>query len=136
MTVESRIAGFGLAGVLFGILSIAIALFQDDLRPKEPSATEQIKTSLLEKGKDMLGIGEDKKPAPVAVAAKYDYVKFAYMGGGLLAFILGVTSYLRQENHRVSGMAGALGIIAMAWQYVLIAVVVAVVIFLLANLDI
>ncbi|MFP6780334.1 MAG: hypothetical protein VCB59_01440 [Gammaproteobacteria bacterium] len=50
----------------------------------------------------------------------------------MVSLVLGVWSFMVKENHRISGLAGALGVVAMAWEYVLPGVVIAVVGFFLA----
>ena len=66
-----------------------------------------------------------------------DYrVAVTYIGLGLVAIVLGIVSYIRKESHRVAGMPGALGIVATAWEYVLIGLIIAVDIMILANLNI
>jgi hypothetical protein len=52
---------------------------------------------------------------------------------GLAAIGLGVVSWIRKEHVRMAGGAIALGLIGVCWQWVLVAVCIAVVIFLLAN---
>jgi hypothetical protein len=57
------------------------------------------------------------------------------MALGLLALVAGIASFVKNENHRISGLAGALGVVVIGWEYVLIGLVIAVVLFLLANLS-
>ena len=121
---------FGLAGILIAVIAIAIAVFQDDIREQFFPETETKAESVVSKGLELIGIGEkDDK-------IKRDKVTVTYSALGLIALILGVVSYIRKENHRISGVAGALGVVAIGWHYVLIGLVVAVVVFVLANLGI
>ncbi len=120
----------GTVGIVVALLAICVAMFQDDLRPAPPPVDEQLKQKVIEKGAKMLGLAVESKEE----RNRHDYVAVGYTGLGLVALILGVVLYVRQENHRVAGMAGALGIVAIGWEYVLIGVAIAVVIFVLANL--
>jgi len=58
-----------------------------------------------------------------------------YAGLGFVAIVLGVVSWVRKDHIRISGGAVALGLMAIAWQYVLIASGIAIIIFILANLQ-
>ena len=61
------------------------------------------------------------------------------IGTGLLGLLLGVISWIKREDHRISGTAVAIGTITITWQYIILAVaiVVGLVIFAIvfANLD-
>lgn len=118
----------GIAGICVAIIAIGIAIFQDDLRPEAPSATTQLADRVSEAVAKIGGI-------EIEESSSRDWVTLTYIGLGFLALVAGIVSFVQKENHRVSGMAGALGVVAIAWEYVLIGVVVAVVLFLLANLD-
>ncbi|MGI9261582.1 MAG: hypothetical protein ACR2QR_06090 [Woeseiaceae bacterium] len=120
---------FGIAGIFIAVFAIAIAVFQDDIRPEPPSASVQLTDRVADAVARISGVETENNSSK-------DWVTLAYIGLGLLALIAGIVSFIQKENHRVSGMAGALGVVAIAWEYVLIGVVVAVVLFLLVNLDI
>ena len=62
------------------------------------------------------------------------WVTMTYLALGLVALAAGVASFLRHENQRVAGMAGALGIIVIGWEYVLIGVLVAVVLLIVMSI--
>lgn len=120
---------FGIAGICIAIFAIAIAIFQDDIRPEPPTVSVQLADRLADAVAKIGGVETDE-------SSPKDWVTLAYIGLGLLALVAGIVSFVQKENHRVSGMAGALGVVAIAWEYVLIGVIVAVVLFLLVNLDI
>jgi len=120
---------FGITGICIAIFAIAIAIYQDDIRPESPTASVQLADRLADAVAKIGGVETD-------ASSPKDWVTMAYIGLGLLALIAGIVSFVQKENHRVSGMAGALGVVAIAWEYVLIGVIVAVVLFLLVNLDI
>jgi hypothetical protein len=120
----------GTLGIVVALIGITVAIFQDDLRPSPPLAAEQLKEKVLQKGAAMLGVRVEEK------TERHDFVAVTYIGLGLAAIVLAVVSYIRKESHRVAGMAGALGIMATAWEYVLIGLVIAVIILILSNLNI
>lgn len=118
-----------IAAVIVAFVGIAIAVFQEDLRSDPPTRDVPVKQRVLERGAEWVGI-KVEKPGP-----QRDAVRLAYMGLGLLALAGAVTGFLRRENHHAAGMAGALAVVAIAWEYVLIAIVIAVVIYLLSYVD-
>lgn len=118
----------GIAGICIAIIAIGIAIFQDDLRPEPLSPATQLADRVSETVAKIGGI-------EIEESSSRDWVTLTYIGLGFLALIAGIVSFVQKENHRVSGMAGALGVVAIAWEYVLIGVVVAVVLYLLANLN-
>ena len=116
----------GLSGILLAVLAVGIAIFQNEIR---------VATGLSEPATENGGARKtivlfSRKQAEQGT----DVVDYSYMGLGFLALILGVVSFLQKESSRVSGMAAALGLVAVAWQYVLIGVLLAVVILILANM--
>ncbi len=108
------------------MIGISIAVFQDDLRARLSPDSPKLVERVAEKGIRLFDSG-------TVAEDKHDAIDFIYIGLGLLGLSLGVGSYIAKENHRVSAVAGALGIVALAWQYVLIGVVIAVVVFFLAS---
>jgi len=118
----------GIAGIIIALLAVGTAIFQDKLR--QPSEHE--KFSIMSKVLNKSGfISGSKRKSELP---SYDAVNYSYISLGFLALIFGVVSYLKNENLRFSGMAGALGVIAIGWEYVLIGIVVGIIILILANL--
>ncbi|MBL9205364.1 MAG: hypothetical protein JNN01_09785 [Opitutaceae bacterium] len=62
-------------------------------------------------------------------------VRIAYTALGLMAIGLGVVAWTRKEQARIAGGAAALGLIAVAWQWVLLGVGIAVLLLILASLS-
>ena len=118
----------GLLGILFALLGVGVAVLQDDLRSRIAPDSPKLVERVAVKGIKLFG-------NKVIEEEKHDVVDYIYIGLGLIAFALAVISYIVKENHRISAAAGALGIIALAWQYVLIGLVIAVVLFFLASLS-
>lgn len=123
MTITNRI---GLIGIVVGILGICVAIFQDDLRAQFAPETQKVERSVIEKGIRIFS-------SDPVTESRRDRIDFFYIGLGLLALILGVVSFVKEENHRISALAGALGVMAIAWQYVLIGVVIAAAVFLIGS---
>ena len=117
----------GLVGICVALVGVAIAVFQDDLRAN-PSLTAQVRERVSETVADIAGV-ESEGDAP------RDWVTMTYLALGLVALVAGVASFLRHENQRVAGMAGALGIIVIGWEYVLIGVLVAVVLLIVMSIS-
>ena len=115
----------GLIGILIALTAIGVAIFQDDLRPEQPSAAEKLKDLAVSKSIELLGGDAEGR-------RERDVVQLTYHGLGFIALVLGVVSFLRKESHQVAGAAGALGVIAIGWEFVLIGIIIAVVILILA----
>ena len=125
----------GTVGILIAMLAITVAVFQVHIRvliaPEDPTIKEQ----LMNKGSELLGLKSKHKISTSAATGYFDAVSITYTALGVIAMFFGVFSFLQKENHRFSGMAASLGIVAIAWEYVLIGLVIAFIVFLLANLD-
>jgi stage V sporulation protein SpoVS len=142
---------FGVVGLLIGILSISVALFQENLRettapPPPPPEKKSIKELAINAGTNFLRekFDEPAKPSPPphkvpgafsGIIKKYDSVEFAYAGLGLIAVALGVVSWVRKEQARLASGAIALGVVAIAWHYVVIGIAIAVILFIISNID-
>ncbi len=116
----------GLLGILIALIGVSVAVLQDDLRSRIAPDSPKLVERVAVKGIKLFGNTKVKE-------TKHDVVDFIYIGLGLVAFALAAVSYIVNENHRISAAAAALGIIALAWQYVLIGFVIAVVVFFLAS---
>ena len=116
----------GLIGIFIAMLGVSVAVFQDDLRLHFSPDSSSVKEKVTKKGLAMVESG-------TVSAEKHDLVDFLYIGLGLVGLLFSVGSYIVKENHRVSAAAAALGIVALAWQYVLIGVTIAVAVFFLAS---
>ena len=115
---------FGIIGIVVALVGIGVAILQDELRGPPPSAQTQLKERVVEKGIELLG-GEVEKPM------FRDRIVMSYTVLGFIAIVLGVVSYVRKENPRISALSGALGAIAIAWEYVLIGIGIGVVVLIL-----
>lgn len=135
----------GIIGLIVGLIAVCLAIFQNDLRPQkpppEPKPEPTLKELAVEAGKKVINdkiLKKEDDPPPIPedpLTASHDRIELTYMTLGFLAMVLGVVSWVKKDHIRISGGAISLGLMAVAWQYVLIGVVIAVVILILANIS-
>lgn len=122
---------FSIIGLVFALLAVTTAVFQDELQ--KLFVDEVAETSTIEKvinrGAETLGLTEKKEKN------HFETVRLIYMGLGLAGIIFAIIAFIRDESHRFSGVVGAVGVVAIAWEYVLIGIIIGAVIFIIANLD-
>lgn len=123
-------------GLILGFIGVCVAAFETQAAKPEPPRQEK-RGSALEIGtaKHTLTLKLRKDEAPPPPQSQIRPLRITYTLLGLAAMGLGAFSWIRKEHIRMSGGAAALGLLAVAWQWVLIGVVVAIVIFVLANLS-
>lgn len=122
--IKNNLIGF--IGIFIALVGIGLAIFQDELRPATVSDPTTLSEAVFEKGAELLGVEVEKK-------RKTDWVTMTLYVLGFIAIVLGVFSWVKNENHRVSAAAAALGVIAVAWEYVLIGVVVAIIMLIAGS---
>jgi hypothetical protein len=105
----------GVTGVISGFIGIAIAIYRHHIY--QPTKQGIIPT---------LFDGTQRQS---------DIPTILYLIFGFLAIGFGVIAFLNQESRRTSGMAAALGVVAIGWSYVLLAVFVAVLILVFGVLS-
>ena len=135
----------GIIGLIVGLIAVGLAIFQNDLRPQqpppEPKPEPTFKELAVEAGKKVISdkiLKKEAEPPPItedSLVSSHDGVELSYMILGFLAMVLGVVSWVKKDHIRISGGAISLGLMAVAWQYVLIGVVIAVVIIIVANIS-
>lgn len=129
---------FSKIGLLLGFLAVALAAFETHLAaaaaPKEDKRT--LGELAGEAGKRILKEKILKEEAAEPPPKPFHPVRVTYTVLGLAAMGLGLFSWIKKEHIRMSGGAAALGLVAVCWQWVLIAVCIAIVIFLLAHLSV
>jgi hypothetical protein len=145
----------GVIGLILGLIAVGIAIFQGNIRdqvsPPEPKVqdTRTIKELAIGAGKKILADKlREKQEDPLphhtvepkknglfsGVSDKYDAVALIYSVLGFLAMVFGIISWVKKDHIRISGGAISLGLMAVAWQYVLIGVTIAVIILIIANI--
>ena len=121
---------FGLIGIVIALAGLGVAVFQEHLRPPPEPISVTLGEAALAKGKQWLGVGSEEIAAEQSAIDWVTIVQFAL---GFIGIALGAVSWIRSENHRVSALAAALGLVVVAWEYVLVAVGVAVLILFLGS---
>jgi hypothetical protein len=146
----------GVVGLILGVIALGIAIFQGNIRdlvsPPEPEVRDErsIKELAIGAGKKVLADKlREKQGDPVTqtpakaeknglfsgISDKYDGVALAYAVLGFVAMVFGIISWVKKDHIRISGGAISLGLMAVAWQYVLIGVAIAIIILIIANLS-
>lgn len=143
-SLQKPITGqIGYWGIVIGLIAIGIAIFQDDLRPAPPlkSSETSLKSLVTQVGKTLMKEKIlKKKPTPQVpkvvkhLKKPYDTIGLTYMGLGFLAIILGFISWIRKDPIRISSGAVIVGLLAVAWHYVLMGVLIAIIISVLVNI--
>lgn len=132
----------GIIGLILGFLGISIAIFEKDIAElitkyevipvKEVEEKPLVSISLGDK-EISFGKSKTSPKKPDLSSENTHLVRFIYSAFGLLAIVAGIIAWIRKENLRICGGAVSVGLIAVAWQYVLIGVAIAVILFVIAN---
>ncbi len=127
----------GVIGLTVGLIAVAIAIFQNDLRPPEPEDNRTLTEVAGEATKKLIRekiLKEEPESPPVADHEKrHDFIAITYMSLGFLAMVFGITSWVRKDHIRLSGGAVAVGLVAVGWEYVLVGLCIAVIVLVFAN---
>lgn len=132
---------FGTIGIVIGGIALMLALFHFWAGPFAPQPTidsyvAEKAASIRQKTIDALS-GKDVKPE--SFSTKYDADKIAGVLTALLggiACILGIISFAKKESIRLSGSAAALGVSAIAFQFIaMLAMALIVVMLIVAALS-
>ena len=70
----------------------------------------------------------------IAATAEFRLLQVIYMSLGVLAVFIAIASEIRGEPNKVARFAFGMGVVAFAFKYFLIALLIAGVIFFLANM--
>lgn len=134
---------FAILGLVLGFLAIGMAAFEKHVAasevpadaPKEDKRT--MKELAAEAGKKLLKekILKEEQPAPKPKPESLSPTRIAYTFLGLIAIACGGIAWMRKENLRMAGGAISAGLIAVAWEYVLVAVGVAAFILILSTFN-
>jgi len=124
----------GIVGMVVGAIALFVAIFSNDIEKKLDPPEEKTTTQLLmDVGKTLLKSKVLKEE--VEEEDNLSKVDYCYMSLGFVAMIIGIISWVKKDHVRISGAAVSLGLIAVAWQYVLIAVVVGVILIIISSLN-
>jgi hypothetical protein len=139
---------FGLIGLLIGLAGLAAAIARpyiaEALKPPEPPP-QKLSDKLAEVGDKFVGRMIDRvrgaKPAPVAAQPAPPprtpwpwYLSVAAASLGFVAAVSGTAGWVRREDHRLAASAITAGFLAVAWVYIVMALVIALVIVFLLIL--
>lgn len=140
--------GFGLSGLLFGFVGLAVAVacpyIAEALKPPPPPP-QKLSDTLAEAGEKFVGRMIDRvrgkktaspaelppQPQPIPWTRYFALTATAL---GLLGAVLGTASWIRREDHRLAASAILAGALAVAWIYIVAALVIALVIVFLLLL--
>jgi len=142
--VEKSVTGFkhyGWVGFLCGALALGISILHFYTGPlvKEPTLKESaIETvvGIKQKAANMFKRQESSKSEENGIPEKHKYnldqkLDFASVVLGLLALVFASIAFIRHENIRASGMAGAFGVGAILFQFINWAIAFAAVIIII-----
>lgn len=126
---------FGIIGLVFATLGIFTAIFQENIREAlDPNADKSITEKAVDKTKDYLNKKFLDEPAEVSPGKPAtDVVTATYFLLGFLAIVFGIISFIVNENNRLAASAFSAGLIAVAWQYVMYAVFIALIVMFLMS---
>ena len=143
-TVRPKRSWLGIVGLAVGFVGFGLSVFGPEVvqhvAPQPPR--KELSDTLAEaavKFRQRMRDGGTASPAhqdavswrrPSFAAA----LRFAALGGGFAAVLLGCVGWLRGEDLRFDGSAVSIGLIALAWQQILIAIGVAVAVLLFGAL--
>lgn len=137
-----------LIGFFVGVVAVGLAAFRNNVIYETPP---HVPVSKQDRSWSELASAAAKKwvekkvspptthPSPSATPDKrylplHPY-EMLYTALGVVALGLGAFSWSQKRHIRLSGTAAALGIIVVAWEWVLIGVLIAVVLIVIANLS-
>lgn len=119
-------------GLIIAFAAVCLAAFETmNASPESRSKSERTGWHIRFSKHTLSLTSQKEEPASQPATT----VRIVYTALGLLAIGLGVFSWTRKEHGRIAGGAAALGLIAVAWQWVLIGVCVAIAVFILACLS-
>jgi hypothetical protein len=112
-------------GLALGFAAICVAAFESQVVASEPPKPEKRGVLEVGAGNRTLTLKLRKEEPPPPVRRAFHPMRVTYTVLGLAAIGLGTFSWIKREHVRMSGGAAALGLIAVAWQWVLIGVCIA-----------
>jgi hypothetical protein len=123
-TPKARARAFGLVGLIVAFIGLAGAIFAPlafEVQRPPPKQLSDVLADTAAKIKDRV----TKREAPAPPPPQTDWRIVAIITASALGFIgaaFGTASWIRREDLRISGAAIAVGVTAIAFQYVLAAI--------------
>jgi len=124
VTPRTKTRAFGLVGLVVAFLGLAGAIFAPlalEVRRPPPKELSDVLADTAAKIKARV----TKSEAPAPPPCQTDWRVVAIMTASALGFIgaaLGTASWIRREDFRVGGAAVAVGVTAIAFHYVVVAI--------------
>lgn len=133
----ARTRAIGLIGVVFGLLALGLALFHFWLGPLEPTPTlEEVvaEKALSIKARAVAKLtGERIQDSPQPQTRSLDaWVDILTVGFSFVAITCGVIAFIRREDRRATASAVLLGVGAIGFQFLTLALSVIVLVILIA----
>ncbi|GJM09320.1 MAG: hypothetical protein DHS20C11_15960 [Lysobacteraceae bacterium] len=107
--------------VVVALLALGLAIFEEQLGARGAGGNL---SDLFQRA-----LGHDS-----AGSVETNWVLLGRYGLGLCAVVLSVVAWLRDESHRFAATGIGLAIVAIAWEYVLIALMVGLVIVVIGSM--
>lgn len=128
---------FAMVGLVIGFIAIGMAAFEKHVAASEPPKEDKrtLKELAAAVGKKLLNDQILKEEPPPPKPEPFRPTRIAYTFLGLVAITCGGIAWMRKENVRMAGGAISMGLIAVAWEYVLVAVGVAIFILILSAFN-
>ena len=98
-----------LIGLILALAGLGVALFQDDIRDEQATSVETVAQDAMDAGKKMWDGGD---------RLRKDNVTYAYMGLGILGFVLGLAGLVKKENAGMGLGAMVIGAAAALWHMI------------------
>ena len=144
--VLPRRSRFGVTGLSIAFVGLALGVLSPWLtnlmQPPPKPAEEEIADFAAKVVKAVKEKLKKQQPPPPPLRKQISWsmvVAASATGAGLVGVLLGIISWIKREDHRISGTAVAIGAVAIAWQYIILAVAIVVFLVILAivlgNLD-
>ncbi len=132
-----RRSWFGLIGFVAAVLGLPLAIASPYIAEflKPPPAPHKLSDTLAEAGDKLVGrlidrVRGRKPDAPVIPPAERPWLLYLTITAtslGLIGSLAGTVGWIRREDHRLAGSAIAVGALAVAWMYIVAALVIALV---------
>jgi hypothetical protein len=146
---QARRPVLGLCGILVATIGLTLAVARPYLAevlspPAPPEPKPKVSEIIAEAGEKFVDRMIDKvrrrkaaaKAIPIPAAIPQPppwplYLSLAATSLGLIGSLSGTAGWIRREDHRMAGAAIVIGSLAVAWTYIVTALIIALVIFFL-----
>lgn len=117
---------FGIISIIIAIIALGLVILPGIIGTEKETPKSESLNTVKEIGRAILSKNfRENRPKPVSISRKSSLLL------GILSLIFGIISWIKKENHRIIIAAIGLSIVVLAWEYVLIAIVIAVVLIVI-----